>query len=65
MNSLHQIELLETDENGYFDIRVDGYVHKRHRHLPEDAAEKCASSLRTYYNNIGERCRIVRPACVT
>lgn len=59
---MHSIELLESEHEGLFDIRVDGYVHKLHRHLSEEAANQCIASLRTYYTNIGDRCRVTRPA---
>lgn len=60
----HSIELLETEREDLFDIRVDGYVHKRHKNLTESAADECIKALRLYYTNIGERFHITRPYSV-
>lgn len=55
------IELLETEHDHLFDIRIDGYVHKRHKGMTEDAANACIKALRLYYTNIGERILVTRP----
>lgn len=61
---IHSIEILESEAEHLYDIRVDGYVHKRHRHMTEDAMEGCVKFLRTYYSNVGERYRVTRPMVV-
>lgn len=60
----HSIELLETEREDRFDIRVDGYVHKRHKNMTEEAANECIRALRTYYKAIGEGFHITRPYSV-
>jgi hypothetical protein len=57
----HSIEVLESEADHKFDIRVDGYVHKRHSHLSAEATEQTIRALRLYYANIGDKCRVSRP----